>query len=273
MEKVLTVLDEIKARKIAEVAMLKRKGKIAHYVMEIPNLPEDKRISFYDAVEKGGIITEIKRDSPSNKRAGNPPFREKVIAEEIARMYEAAGGIALSVLTDGPGFDGTIYDLRSASYAVNLPSLRKDFVVDRIQILEAKANRASAILLIVNILEPNQLRDYIQEAEGLGMDCLVETHDLPELEMAIEAGARIFGINNRDLTKPDFPTDIQTSIDLFPYVPIGAPLVSESGIKTYSDIRRLQDAGIETYLIGTELMMAPDITVKMMEYQGRNQKN
>ena len=232
--------------------------------------PSEK--SFYGAVQQGGIIAEIKRTSPSNREKRNCDFREKVDPVEIAGEYESAGACAISVLTDS-GFKGNIYDLVKVAEVTSLPVLRKDFTIQESQIYESRVYGADAILLIANILETQQMKEYIAIADALGMDCLVESHNEAELEKSIKAGARILGINNRDLTKKGFPTDIKTTIDLLPYVRKNAPdavVVAESGVETYADIQKLKDHGVKTFLVGTTLMKADNITATLHALQDRN---
>ena len=198
------------------------------------------------------LLAEIKRRSPS---AG--PIRPGASAEEVARDYAAGGAAALSVLTDRDYVDGSLASLAAARAAVELPLLRKDFTIDPLQIYEARAAGADAILLIVRILDDARLRDLLGLARDLGLDALVETHDAEELERARAAGATLIGVNNRDLRT--FRTDLELSLRLAPTVPDEVTLVAESGIRTAADVVRLGAAGIDAILVGESLMRQPDL--------------
>jgi indole-3-glycerol phosphate synthase len=200
------------------------------------------------------LLAEIKRRSPS---AG--AIREGADPAEVARAYAAGGAAALSVLTDAEFFGGSLEALQLARLAVELPLLRKDFTIDPVQVWEARAAGADAILLIVRILDDARLRDLRALAEGLGMDALVEIHDAAELARALAAGASLIGINNRDLST--FRTDLGLSLDLAPRVSPTSTLVAESGIRTADDVRRLGEAGVDAILVGESLMRQPDLAL------------
>jgi indole-3-glycerol phosphate synthase len=197
------------------------------------------------------VIAEIKRASPSKGK-----IRENVDPAEYARKYELGGAAAISVLTDKQSFGGSQEDLKNVKSAVALPVLRKDFLISSYQVYESTVIGADAVLLIVRALSPQFLRDLISLCESIGLDALVEAHDESEYEIAENAGARLIGINNRNLRT--FETDISTSIDLAGRVASGHVLVAESGIHTRSDIVRLLDAGIKNFLIGESLMRSED---------------
>ncbi|MEX1257069.1 MAG: indole-3-glycerol phosphate synthase TrpC [Gemmatimonadota bacterium] len=197
------------------------------------------------------LIAEVKRRSP-----GAGPIRPGLDPVEIARAYEGAGAAAISVLTDGEYFGGSLEDLTSVRNAVALPVLRKDFILAPVQVREARAAGADAILLIVRILDDRELRELRLLAEGLGMAVLVEAHDGEELERALASGASLVGINNRDLR--NFTTRLETTLDLLERVPEGIVLVSESGIRTSDDVRRLGARGVHAVLVGESLLRAPD---------------
>ncbi|MGA2404429.1 MAG: indole-3-glycerol phosphate synthase TrpC [Syntrophobacteraceae bacterium] len=197
------------------------------------------------------VIAEIKRASPSKGK-----IRENVDPAEYARKYELGGAAAISVLTDRNFFGASPDDLRKVKSAAPLPVLRKDFLISSYQVYESAVMGADAVLLIVRALLPESLRDLISLCENIGLDALVEAHDESEFEIAVEAGARLIGINNRDLTT--FATDISTSIGLAGRIAPGRVLVAESGIHTRSDIERLLDAGIWNFLIGESLMRSDD---------------
>jgi indole-3-glycerol phosphate synthase len=197
------------------------------------------------------VIAEFKRRSPS---AG--ALREGADVSDVARAYERGGARALSVLTEGPNFDGSLEDLRRARAASELPILRKDFVVDVYQLHEAVVAGADAVLLIVAALSATELLQLHEQAVGLGLEALVEVHDEAELAAALELGAQLVGINNRDLR--DFSVDVARSSQLARAVPDGVTLVSESGIRSADQLLALQRDGIDAVLIGESLMCAQD---------------
>jgi len=164
----------------------------------------------------------------------------------------------MSVLTDGPFFQGSFADLEAARTVVSLPALRKDFTIDRAQIVEAAAHGADAILLIAAILSEREIREFREEAARLHLAALVEVHNRAELDIAIAVGADLIGVNNRDLST--FHVTLQTSLDLAPHMPKGAMLVSESGIHSTADIARLRDAGYQAFLVCEHLMKSGDPT-------------
>jgi indole-3-glycerol phosphate synthase len=209
--------------------------------------------AFRDALAAPGlaIIAEHKRRSPS---AG--AIRPGSSVSEIVAAYERGGAAAVSVLTEERNFDGSLGDLREAHEACTLPLLRKDFIVDPYQLAEAAAAGASAVLLIVAALEPAALEALHQEALERGLDALVEVHDADELELAAAAGARIIGVNNRDLR--DFSVDFERTFGLLELMPDGAIVVAESGIGSPAQLRRLRERGVHAALVGERLMREPD---------------
>ena len=176
--------------------------------------------------------------------------------DTVSRLYEEGGAAALSVLTDAPYFGGSLEDLRVVRETTSLPILRKDFTLDPLQILEARVAGADAVLLIVRILDDEVLQRLIAEAEALGMAALVEVHDEHELKRALEIGAGIIGINNRDLAT--FTTDLDTTIRLLEGVPEDIFVVSESGIRVPEDVDRLGRVGVDAVLVGESLLRASD---------------
>ena len=213
------------------------------------------------ASSQTALIAEIKRASPS---AGW--IRKDVDPVELAKTYERCGASAISFLTDKEFFKGSISGLRQVKQAINIPVLRKDFIIDPYQIYEASAFGADAILLIVAILSDTELKRFLLLCEDLTLDALVEVHTKGELDKAIEAGAKIIGINNRNLKT--FDVNLSTTIELVRHIPKDVIRVSESGIKTYDDIRRIKEAGVDAVLVGTVLMEAEDTEKKIKEFIG-----
>jgi indole-3-glycerol phosphate synthase len=197
------------------------------------------------------IVAEVKRASPS---AGAIAVGLDAVAQ--ARRYAAAGAAAISVLTDGPGFGGSLEDLAAVRAAVETPLLRKDFVVDAYQLAEARAHGADAALLIVAALEREALARLLDGCAALGLAALVEVHDAPEVETALAAGARIVGVNNRNLKT--MAVDLAVSERLLPALPPGVRGVAESGVRTADDARRLRRAGAVNLLVGEALVRAAD---------------
>jgi indole-3-glycerol phosphate synthase len=204
------------------------------------------------------VIAEFKRRSPSAGR-----LREQPDVREIVEAYERGGAAALSILTEGPHFEGSLEDLRQARAACALPVLRKDFVLDSYQLHEAVAAGADAVLLIVAALDRHTLSTLHAAAAALGLDALVEVHDRSELETALAIGAQLVGINNRDLR--DFSVDVQRTSRLMAEVPAGVAVVSESGIASAEQLRRLQEEGVQAVLVGESLMRAGDPEAALRE--------
>ena len=219
---------------------------------------------FNEALVRPGLslIAEFKRRSPS---AGALAHEEVDLAAQVA-AYERGGAAALSVLTDEPHFGGSLADLRAARAACDLPIIRKDFIVDSYQLYEAAVNGADAVLLIVAALGYEDLRSLYEEARSIDLDCLVEVHDAEELELALEAGAEVIGVNNRNLD--DMSVDIATTYELMPDVPAGKTVVAESGISGRAELEELDRVGVDAVLIGGALMTAPDPEAKVRELTG-----
>ena len=207
------------------------------------------------------LIAEVKKASPSRG-----VIREDFDPVQIAKAYQSAGAQCLSILTDEPNFQGSPAYLRSCREATDLPCLRKDFIFDEYQVLESRAWGADAILLIVAMLESRQLRDLHGQAKVLGMDVLVEVHTEEEIRMALEIGADLIGVNNRNLR--NLKTDINTSLHLLPMLKGNALAVSESALKSKIDLDRVHAAGAKAVLIGTTFCAAPDIKEKVREVMG-----
>jgi indole-3-glycerol phosphate synthase len=195
------------------------------------------------------VIAELKKASPSRGL-----IRAEFHPAELARELEAAGAAALSVLTDEEFFQGSLGNLREASAAVAIPCLRKDFILDEFQLLEARANSADAVLLIVAALSQSELKTLAAGARAQGLDVLCEVHDGVELDRALEAGFDLIGVNTRDLRT--FKVDLQTAFDLAEKFPAGVVRVAESGIHSGEDVARLRAAGYDAFLIGESLMRA-----------------
>ncbi|NLI29870.1 MAG: indole-3-glycerol phosphate synthase TrpC [Nitrospiraceae bacterium] len=207
------------------------------------------------------LIAELKKASPSRGLI-RPDFDPVT----IANIYEEHGASAISCLTEEDYFQGHLSFLPLVHEAVKLPVLRKDFIFDPYQILEARANNADAILLIAGALETNQASDYLHLSQELGMAVLFEVHNEPELDKALAIDAPIIGINNRDLTT--LKINLETTFRLKTQVPADKTVVAESGIGTRDDVLRLQDAKIDAMLVGTTLMKSKDIGAKMRELLG-----
>ena len=219
---------------------------------------------FKKAISKFGrmnLIAEIKKASPSRG-----VIRDDFNPEDIARAYEKAGADALSILTEEDFFQGKAAYLKRISNFVRIPTLMKDFLIDELQLFEARYCGASAVLLIVAILGDAQLKDLYQAATALDLDCLVEVHDEAELDRAILLGAEIIGVNNRDLHS--FDVALATSEKLIPRVPKDKVIVTESGIRTHEDVLRLKGLGTNAVLIGETFMRERDIAAKVREVLG-----
>ncbi len=216
--------------------------------------------------EKGGpeairIIAEVKKASPS-KGVIRPDF----MPYEIARAYEISGAAAVSVVTESKYFMGDLEYLVAIARNLKIPVLRKDFIFDEYQVYESRGAGASALLLIAAILEKELLKGLIELTESLGMSALVETHDEADIEKALGAGARIVGINNRDLKT--FEVDMDTTVKLAKLIPSECVIVSESGIGSHADILYLQKAGASAFLIGEAILKERDLRAKMRELRG-----
>ncbi|MDR0992411.1 MAG: indole-3-glycerol phosphate synthase TrpC [Ruminococcus sp.] len=250
-----TILDTLREKSIARVEAAKREKPLAQMRAEAENLTKNTGFPFEAAIGKSGLsfICEVKKASPS----------KGIIAEDfpyldIAKEYAAGGADAISVLTEPEYFMGDTRYLREISKSVNVPTLRKDFIVDDYQIYEAKVCGAAAVLLIVSILSETDLKAFIKLAETLGMSALVEAHTADEIKVAAHCGggAKIIGVNNRNLS--DFSVDTENAAKLRAAVPPGILYVSESGIKGKDDIIRAKNIGADAVLIGESLMRAED---------------
>jgi indole-3-glycerol phosphate synthase len=208
------------------------------------------------------VIAEVKRSSPSKGR-----IREDFDPVGIAGIYEDNGASAISILTERKFFEGRAAYIPQIGRSVKLPLLRKDFIIDPYQINEARVLGADALLLIARILEAGEMRDFLGIASELGLAALVEVHNEADVEKAVSSGARIVGINNRDLAT--FRTDLDVSIRLARRIPKAITVVSESGIDSRGEIEKLMEAGIHAFLVGESLMRAKDMGKKLRELLGR----
>ncbi len=242
------ILDTIVEKKKEEVAVLLRDG-YARPEMEVPPPRpfQDALVNF----EGVAVIAEAKKASPS-KGIIRPDFNPVAIAQS----YEKGGAQAVSVLTDEHFFQGSLAFIPQIRAAVDLPVLRKEFIIHEIQLQQAKVYGADAVLLIAAILDAVQIADYLSLADELEMDVLVEIHNEDELEIALQAGSRLIGVNNRNLQ--DFSMDFETSFRLKKLLPADIPMVSESGISQPADFQRLAAEGISAALVGEAFMREPD---------------
>lgn len=255
------ILDDIIEQKRGEVAQAKRRIPLATVRDRVA--PQEPG-AFAEAISAEGricLIAEIKKASPSRG-----VLRKDFDPSALARLYAESGASAISVLTDAKYFQGDPSHLKEAKEASRLPVLRKDFIVDEYQVWESAAMGADALLLIVAALTAEQLRDYVSLASRVGLDALVEVHDGEQLKTALDAGARIIGINNRDLRT--FETDLDVTVRLAPNVPSGHIIVSESGILTREDVRKVRQAGVDAILVGEALVTSADIPAKIRELTG-----
>jgi len=221
---------------------------------------QEATIDFARALEgtQTRLIAEVKRASPS--RGILCPNFDPV---ELAKKYAQGGAAAISVLTEANYFEGSINHLAAIREEINLPLLRKDFIFDPYQVYESRAYGADALLLIVAILNQEQLGELLSLSHKLGLSCLVEVHNEGEVERALRSQAKIIGINNRDLTT--FIIDINTTHRLLPLIPRGKIIVSESGIRSRSDVKKLKGWGVNAVLVGEALVTAEDIVTKVRE--------
>jgi indole-3-glycerol phosphate synthase len=244
-----TVLERILAETRMQLQERKRATPVEALPSARPAIPGRLREAL--SREGIGVIAEFKRRSPS---AGT--LRERAELTEIVPAYERGGAVAVSILTEGPNFEGSLEDLRAARGVCELPLLRKDFIVDPYQLHEARAHGADAVLLIVAALEPDELSGLHGLAGELGLDVLVEVHDSAELAVALELGAVLVGVNNRDLR--DFGVDLERTERLMEEMPEEVIAVSESGISSPEQLERLQGLGVQAVLVGETLMRSGD---------------
>ena len=249
MRDVPDILAKIAAYKVDEVAAIDR----AAVEASLPDAPPPRGfLSALRGAPHPALICEVKKASPSKG-----VIREDFDPVSIARAYEEGGAACLSVLTDAPGFQGSKAIFAAVRAATDLPLLRKDFMIDPVQVREARAMGADAILVILAMTNDEVSKSLMDAAAALGMDVLVETHDADELRRAVDLGADMIGINNRDLRT--FETSLETFETLAPSAPKDALLVAESGIFTRDEVARLRISGAQAYLIGESLMRQTDV--------------
>lgn len=255
------ILSRIVATKEEEVqALLPRQAEFRARLSDAP-APRD----LAQALRRQGevaVMAEVKRRSP-----GAGAIRPDLNPAELASAYEGAGASAVSVLTDGQYFGGSIQDLEAVRGAVEIPVFRKEFIIHPVQLLEARAAGADGILLIVRILTDEALESLHSHARELGLTPLVEVHHGDELHRALAAGADLVGINNRDLKS--FNTSLEVTLDLLGEIPRGVTVVSESGIRTAEEVDRLGSAGVHGVLVGETFLKAPDPRVAVAALVGR----
>lgn len=256
----MTILDELAGYAAERTEEAKKKVPSEVIRQQAMSLPKGT-FSFEEALKKEGIsfICECKKASPS----------KGIIAEDfpylqIAQEYEAAGADAISVLTEPKWFLGSDRYLAEIAESVSVPCLRKDFTVDEYMIYEAKLLGASAVLLICSILSGEQIREYLSICDDLGLSALVETHDEEEVQMALDSGARIIGVNNRNLK--DFSVDVGKSQELRGLIPENILFVAESGVSGSEDMENLRATGVDAVLIGEALMRSQDKKAKLAEF-------
>lgn len=257
------ILDEIAAKTRERVAALKEEIPLSEIRTKAEKMDKESCFPFLKALKREDIsfICEVKKASPS----------KGIIAEDfpylqIAQDYEKAGAAAISCLTEPYWFLGSDSHLKQIAAKVNIPVLRKDFTVDEYMIYEAKILGASAVLLICSILSEQQLSEYLEIAHSLGLSALVEAHNEAEIETTVKVGAKIIGVNNRNLQT--FSVDTGNSAHLRNLVPHDRIFVSESGIQTAADVEELRKIGANAVLIGETLMRAPDKKAKLDELRG-----
>ena len=259
----MSILDDIFAHKRLEVAAAQQKKTAASLEAAITASPTPA--GFAAAIKRGShpvprLIAEIKYRSPTKG-----VLRRNFAPLDLARAYTQNGAAAISVLTDQKYFGGSLVILRQVSALdLELPLLRKDFIFDQYQLLEARAAGASAVLLITAMLPFNRLRSLLDAAHALGLEALVETHTAAEVTQALDAGARIVGVNNRDLHS--FEVRLDTCLQLRSLIPSEVVMVAESGIRSVADVEKLAAAGVDAMLVGEGLVTAEDVGARVREF-------
>ncbi len=254
-------LERVISRKREEVAAAKDAAPLPELRALIRDLPPARNFRGALAGEGLALIAEVKRSSPSAGKIAPIPD-----PAALARSYRAGGAAAVSVLTESGWFGGSLDDLALVKAEIDLPVLRKDFVIDPYQVYQSRAAGADAVLLIAELLEPDNLADYLDRAEEVGLTCLVEAHSKAALENILETPAPVIGINNRNLK--DLTVELETSLRLLPLIPRNRIRVAESGIKTAGDARRLAEAGADALLVGETLARSGDPAAAIRELLG-----
>ena len=255
------ILKNICEKKLEELEYTKNKYSLSSLKKL---LPEKKNRNFKSLLidsqknQENNIIAEIKKSSPS---AGN--IIKNYYPDQIAIQYEKSGAGAISILTESSFFEGNIDHLSLINRKINLPILRKDFIIDSYQIYESKVFNADAILLIATILNDSKIKEFIDIAEDIGLDCIIETHTPDELKRALNINYQIIGINNRNLD--NLSIDIKNTIDMVKKIPKDFTIVGESGIKNFSDIDKYNQSGVYNFLIGETFLKSENINLKFKE--------
>ncbi len=250
----MTILDDILVQTRATIETDRAKVAEAELKAAIRDLPPCR--DFHAALATGNevrLIAEVKRASPSAGR-----IRDEFDPVAVARCYQQAGAACVSVLTDQPFFQGSLEYLREIRQAIDLPLLRKDFLVDPYQLLQARAAGADCVLLIAECLDPESLRQLHDQALELGLQTLIELFEEKHLDAVLATGTRMVGINNRNLKT--FHTNLEHTLRLRPRIPADRLVIGESGIRTHDDLLRLKAGGVKAVLVGESLMRQPDIT-------------
>ncbi len=259
----MSILSQILAEKMTEVDCAKRRRPQAIVERDaLKRSPAKNFVAALTGADRPALIAEVKKASPSKGI-----IRHDFDPVAAATAYAANGASCISVLTDEPFFQGHLRHLAQVRDAVDVPLLRKDFIVDEYQIFEARAAGADAVLLIAAALKPDEIEAMLQTLRSLQMCAIVEVHNREELEAALSTSAELIGINNRDLHL--FRTTLDTTIELMPHVPAGRHVISESGVNTRADVLKLRDAGVTAVLVGEALMREADIGAKTRELLGR----
>jgi indole-3-glycerol phosphate synthase len=256
-----TILDRIVEARRAAVEHRQRVVPLPVLKLAVKRNEPPRNFAGAISQNKLNVIAELKKASPSRG-----VLREDFAVEALAAGFEQAGAAALSVLTEEQFFQGALVNVTSARKKTALPVLRKDFIFDAWQVWETRAAEADSFLLIAAILDDAQLRDLLALGRELGMEALVEVHSREELRRAMEAGARIVGVNNRDLRS--FDVRVETSLELIEEIPDACIAVSESGLRTHADLARLRTAGFDAFLVGEQLMTAVEPGAALRELLG-----
>ncbi len=255
------ILHKILAHKQKEIAEQRQKEPVSELCSQLENIRNTRSLAdALTASSEVAVIAEIKKGSPS---AGI--IRENFNPEEIAQQYASNGADALSILTDEHFFQGRLGFIKEIHANVNIPVLRKDFIIDDYQIIAARAAGADAILLIVAALTPDKLHNLLSVTYDLHMQAIVEVHNENEMQRALQANAQIIGINNRNLET--FSTDLGVTEKLAPLVSPGVVLVGESGVMNAEDVQRMAAAGVDAVLVGSHFMRQPDPGVALAEFK------